>query len=67
MDRFYKVECDLDDIAEPTAPHAFGPVTITFLVRGHDLADAVENTKKALKETSKLRSTIEKIELKLRT
>jgi hypothetical protein len=61
MEKGYDVECRLDDNATPGAPHAYGPVMLTFKVRGRDVAHAVENTKIALKELSKVPSTIEKI------
>lgn len=60
----YTVEVSLDDIATPGAPHAFGPVTLTFTVEGTCLEDAMKNAKHAVREISKLRGTIEKIELR---
>jgi hypothetical protein len=64
MENWYKVEVTLEDTATPGAPHAYGPVELTFQVRGGDIPQAVANASKALKEISKIPGTIEKIALK---
>ena len=63
-EKWYTVEVILEDTATPGAPHAYGPVILAFQVRGKDIPEAVINAQKALKEISKIPSTIEKIELK---
>ena len=60
----YTVEVSLDDIGKPGAPNAFSPVVLTFITTGTCLEDAVKNAKRAVREISKLRGTIEKIELR---
>ncbi len=64
MEKWYKAEASLEDTASPGAPHAYGPVMLTFGVRGKDLVEAMKNANKALKEISKIPSTLEKLELK---
>jgi hypothetical protein len=63
-DRWYKIEAALEDTASPGAPHAYSPVVLSFSVRGKDLTEAMSNAQKALREISKIPSTLEKIELK---
>jgi hypothetical protein len=41
-EKWYKVEVALEDTASPGAPHAYGPVVLTFKTSGDDLVqDAV--------------------------
>jgi hypothetical protein len=62
-ENWYKVEVSLEDTASPGAPHAYGPVVLTFKTSGDDLVQAMSNAQKAMKEISKIPGTFEKIEL----
>ena len=64
---FYKVTALLEDTAEPGAPDAYGPVILTFKVRGVSLKNAMTNAEKALEQISKIPGEIEKIELSSET